>query len=369
MDDTNEALTMISDQASRFLGEVVTPERLKGLLEEPGSFDHDLWRQVVELGWPAASVPEEVGGLGLGLEVLCRLSELMGAVAVSLPLMQNALTVSVLANSSEDFTTIIDSLVLTEAVSSLALFEPGSTGLTERPEIILNAHGVSGSTGFTPFAAVADIALIYAYDQVNDEPVLLLINLEQAAVTRTLATSIDNARGLAALAFDGAESAHVISGSHARQVATELLSMAAIATAFEQIGGARACLQDASDYARERIVFGQKIGAFQGIKFSLAQIYADIEIARGCALDALANVDPIKPSLLPYAAAARLAATAAYDVSAKENIQFHGGIGVTWESNQHLHYRRARALALELGSAAYWRDCLVNNLELMAEGF
>ena len=50
------------------------------------------------------------------------------------------------------------------------------------------------------------------------------------------------------------------------------------------------------------------------------------------------------------AAAARVAATEAYYLAAKENIQTHGGMGFTWEFDCHLYYRRAKLLGLALGS-------------------
>ena len=40
----------------------------------------------------------------------------------------------------------------------------------------------------------------------------------------------------------------------------------------------------------------------------------------------------------------------------------HGGIGFTWEANCHFHYRRARLLALSLGSVEVWTDLLIDAL-------
>jgi alkylation response protein AidB-like acyl-CoA dehydrogenase len=63
------------------------------------------------------------------------------------------------------------------------------------------------------------------------------------------------------------------------------------------------------------------------------------------------------------AAAARIAATDAYDFASKENIQTHGGIGFTWEADTQFHYRRARVMALALGGPMAWKDKLVSRLE------
>ena len=67
---------------------------------------------------------------------------------------------------------------------------------------------------------------------------------------------------------------------------------------------------------------------------------------------------------LPLAAAtARVSATDAFYLAAKENIQVHGGVGFTWDYDCHLFYRRAKLLALSLGSQRYWKDRVVAELE------
>ena len=57
-----------------------------------------------------------------------------------------------------------------------------------------------------------------------------------------------------------------------------------------------------------------------------------------------------------------MSATEAFWLSAKENIQTHGGMGFTWEFDCHLYYRRAKLLALSLGSARHWKDLLITRL-------
>ena len=73
--------------------------------------------------------------------------------------------------------------------------------------------------------------------------------------------------------------------------------------------------------------------------------------------------DDLVPAELPLAAAtARVSATDAYYLCAKENVQAHGGMGFTWEFNCHLYYRRAQLLSLNLGGQAQWKNLLVDRL-------
>ena len=68
------------------------------------------------------------------------------------------------------------------------------------------------------------------------------------------------------------------------------------------------------------------------------------------------------PELAVAAPAARVAASNAYWLAAKENIQTHGGIGFTWEADCHLYYRRARHLAAVLGGPKVWKARLAGAL-------
>ena len=47
---------------------------------------------------------------------------------------------------------------------------------------------------------------------------------------------------------------------------------------------------------------------------------------------------------------------------AAENIQIHGGIGVTWEHDAHLYYRRALASSVMFGDSAGGRDLVARAL-------
>jgi alkylation response protein AidB-like acyl-CoA dehydrogenase len=130
---------------------------------------------------------------------------------------------------------------------------------------------------------------------------------------------------------------------------------AAILVAFEQLGGADAALEMSVAYARERKAFGRTIGSYQGIKHKLADIYTVNQLARAhCYYGAWAlTADSVStetaPELALAAASARVSASEAYSMAAQESIQVHGGMGYTWELDCHLHYRRARMLAVELG--------------------
>jgi alkylation response protein AidB-like acyl-CoA dehydrogenase len=142
-----------------------------------------------------------------------------------------------------------------------------------------------------------------------------------------------------------------------------ILDRAAILLAFEQVGGADVCLAMAKDYALNRYAFGRPIASFQAIKHKLADMYVFNELARSNAYYGAMMLSDGGADLPLAAAAARIAATEAYDFASKENIQTHGGIGFTWEADTQFHLRRARLMALNIGGPMAWKDKLVTRLE------
>jgi len=142
-----------------------------------------------------------------------------------------------------------------------------------------------------------------------------------------------------------------------------LLDRAAILTAFAQVGGAAASLDMATAYAKERFAFGRPIGSFQAIKHKLADVYVATELARSNAYYGAWALSADAAELPLAAATARVSASDAFFLAAKENIQVHGGVGFTWDYDCHLFYRRAKLLALSLGSQRYWKDRVVAELE------
>ena len=161
-------------------------------------------------------------------------------------------------------------------------------------------------------------------------------------------------------AFNGTPAAVIASGEAARKLALDVLARMAVVTAHEQVGGAEVLMQIARDYAVTRKAFGQPIGMFQSVKHRIAEMYGLVEIARANCIHAAAQEGT--DEFLLAAADARISATEAYDTNARDCIQIHGGIGVTWELGLHLHMRRTRSLAVEGGNLLFWEDVLVNEL-------
>ncbi|MEV0258353.1 acyl-CoA dehydrogenase family protein [Streptomyces sp. NPDC050732] len=115
--------------------------------------------------------------------------------------------------------------------------------------------------------------------------------------------------------------------------------------AAEQLGSATRSCETAVQHARRREQFGRPIGAFQAVKHLCAQMLVRAELARGAVYAAAVTGDALD------ATAAKLLADDAAVRNARDCLQVHGGMGFTWESEVHLHLKRAWVRA-ELGRSA-----------------
>jgi alkylation response protein AidB-like acyl-CoA dehydrogenase len=212
---------------------------------------------------------------------------------------------------------------------------------------------------------VADVAVVVARtaDGAGDHALsLFLVDLGVKGVTRTTVKTVDPTRSHGRIVFDGAAAEPLGAAGAGWSLVRRLLDRAAVLVAFEQIGGAQAALDMAREYALGRFAFGRPIASFQAIKHKLVDMYVAIELARSNAYYGAWALSTDAPELPVAAAAARVSATEAFWLAAKENIQTHGGMGFTWEFDCHLYYRRAKLLALSLGSARRWKHELITRL-------
>jgi alkylation response protein AidB-like acyl-CoA dehydrogenase len=134
------------------------------------------------------------------------------------------------------------------------------------------------------------------------------------------------------------------------------------ALSLEAVGIAQRCLELSIAYVSERKQFDKPIGTYQAVSHQVANIYADLEIARSLAYWAAWCVDTDDTQAEVAVAAAKSAAGQAAVLACERAIQVHGGIGFTWEHVLHLFYKRAQWIDTFEGSGAAQRAEIANSL-------
>jgi alkylation response protein AidB-like acyl-CoA dehydrogenase len=199
----------------------------------------------------------------------------------------------------------------------------------------------------------------------SDGVTLVLVDADTAGVTRQRAETMDMTRKQATvdLAEVRVPSSAVLGEADGGWPAVEAtLERAAVALAFEQVGGAQKCLEMSVGYAMVRVQFGRPIGSFQAIKHKCADMLIETEIAKSAAYYAGWAVTAGDDELRIAAPLAKSYCSEAFFHAAAETIQIHGGIGFTWEHDAHLYFKRAKTDDLLFGTPADHRAALADRL-------
>ncbi len=361
--DFSDDATAIRAHARRFLRERVPAGAVRKHVETSAPFDASLWASFAEMGWLGVTVPEAFGGVGLGYETACVLAEEVGAVAAPVPFASTLyLAAEALLRYGDKAQRLrwLPDVCAGKSIGCFALAEGQGDPAPER----LGARVVNGRLTGEKFpvadGAAADFAIVVALT--DAAPALFVAELAHPSVTCRGLRTVDPAHPQAALQFTDTP-VEALPGGSGWSAVEALLDRAAILFAFEQIGGAQAALDMAVAFAKGRYAFGRPIGSFQAIKHKLADIYVAIEIARSNAYFGAWALERDAAELPCAAATARSAAIHAYQLAAQENIQTHGGMGFTWESDCHVYYGRSKALALTIGGARHWKRALMSRLD------
>ncbi len=319
---------------------------------DPDPFPGSLWQGLTAIGVPAIAIPDDYLGAGAGYLELCIAAEQMGRALCPVPFLTSVVmaTECIKATPHQHIKqTWLPRLACGESIATCCR-------LNGSPSVSLEA-GLHGHVSAVPDASNADIFILAVGSK------LLLVELDQPGVVTTPVPAIDRSRPLANIAFSGASYELLATGTEAETIIRFVQNCAAVICAFEQLGGAERALEKARDYALERRAFGRPIGSFQAIKHMLVDILVANELARSNCYWGAWALFVGSDQLTAAAAAARLSATAAFQLSAADSLQVHGGIGFTWESHCHLFYRRSNYLANVLGSTGYWENQLVDSLQ------
>jgi alkylation response protein AidB-like acyl-CoA dehydrogenase len=320
--------TMFRDTARDLLQKHCPPSAVRAAWTEASGRVPGLWQRLAELGIVGLTVPEELGGLGMGELDLVLVLEEAGRAAAPEPLVE---------------TTAVGAPLLRDA--GTATLREGWLARVASGDAVL-AVGLEG-VPYVPFADEADLLLFQRGDELHA--------FERADVELTAQPSIDGSRRLFSVASRPGPRSCFAAGADARRAAALAFDRGALATAAELLGIARRLLDTTVEYAKVRTQFGKPIGSFQAVKHHLASALVKLELARPVVWRAAYSFAQGDPAIPLHVSMAKAQASDAALAVARAALQCHGAIGYTVEYDLHLWMKRAWALAAAWGDAAWHR--------------
>jgi 3-oxochol-4-en-24-oyl-CoA dehydrogenase len=328
--ELSEDQQLMRETFARFLDEESSVERVRAAL--PSGFDQAMWAGLAELGAFGLRVPQESGGLGLGVLDAAVLMEEVGRTLASGPIAETLIAAAVLArlDVSGEHRGLLDKVIAGQAVVSLAFRD-----VAVEPEQWV----AGGAIATAVIARDGDKVVLIAVplNDGNDEPNLAstpIAQLRLGGAARSILSASDRGRSVFAQAIEE----------------WKLLMAAALA------GLAREAIVLASTYARERFAFGQPIGTYQGISHPLADLLCDVDGGKYLTWKTLRDIADGHPR-----AAAEISLTAWWNANAASRavaqaLHTFGGYGLTTEYDIHLYNLRAKAWPLIFGDPARWLE-------------
>ena len=352
---------MIQEQVRRFLSEQSPLSMHRSVMEGEALQATEVWRGLAELGLQGTAIPEAYGGVGAGYLPLCLVAQELGAVLAAVPFSSSiylAAEAITCFGSTDQKERYLPKLASGEWIGTLALSEGPEAPTQTNLKVARSADTLSGKKLVVPHGLAADFAVVLVASAAGTD--LVIAGLE--GVERVAIEIVDPTIAAASFHFEQAQCEGLGNPGEGWAMLETLQHRAAVLYAFEQIGGAEQALNMAVAYAKERFAFGRPIGSFQALKHMMADMYVALKLAESNAYYAAWALQNDAPDLKLAAATARVSATQAFQLCARDNIQVHGGMGFTWAFDCHLYYRRSNYLALALGGLNEWENKLVDAL-------
>jgi short-chain 2-methylacyl-CoA dehydrogenase len=326
-------------------------------MDEAGVFRKEIIRQFFEMGLMGIEIPEDFGGQGgtffqavLAVEELSAVDPSAGVIVdVQNTICNNALLRWATPEQKAKYLPRLAS----EMVASYALSEAGSGSdafamathaedrgdhflLNGRKLWITNAHEAGFFLLFANARPEAGYKGVTAFLIEREFPGFQVGKKEDKLGLRASSTCeliLDNCRVPRENVMGEVGKGY--------KIAIETLNEGRIAIGAQMIGLARAALEHAAAYARERKQFGKTIGEFQGVQFELAKMATGIEAARLLVY----NAARLRDAGLPFvteAAMAKYYSSEIAEKAASKAIEIHGGVGITKDFPVEKLYRDAK---------------------------
>lgn len=370
------------DLARRFAEDEILPIAREA--DELGRFPMHLVGRMGELGFLAGPVPPEYGGSGMDHLSFALIYEALGwadasvrgFLAVHGGLVSQCIAEHGREDQKRDW---LPRLATGEAIGCYCLTEPGAGSDAAALATIARRDGddyvISGEKCWITNGGIADLALVFARDPEISHPPGRAYRQICAFLVPT------DSPGFLREPMPGKELGHR-SSDHARLRFEDLrvpassllgeagkgfgLAMAALdhgrmGVAAGAVGLGQACLDASVDFARSRRAFGQRIGDFEMIQASLADMAAEIDAARLLVYRAAWTKDRGLPSTRATSTA-KLFATEAALRAADQAVLIHGGRGYSNEYPVERHWRDIKGLQIYEGTSHIQRIVIARHL-------
>ncbi len=362
-----EEQRLLRESLERFRQQDYTFEKRRAQLPKLGAKDDPVWAMLAEMGWLAATLPEEHGGLG-GLSAdLAILMEQFGRALLVSPFVPSIVlggTALRLAGSPAQQAEHMPAIA--EGREKLAFAYLEASGQHQPKQVATRAvrdggdFVIDGEKVAVLYGNLADHVLVSARTtgaEADADGISLFLVPAGAQ-----GLSIDSYRahddGWAAnLRFEHVRvSASALLGQEgaALPIIEAALDAGAAALCAEAVGALWTLHEMTLDYIKVRKQFGATLGSFQALQHRMVNIYMKCQLAQSMAMAAIAalDLDDARARGRAVSAAKAQIGRAARHVG-EDAVQMHGGIAMTDEYAAGHYFKRLAMIRLSFGDEEF----------------
>ena len=330
-------------------------------LDRRGAYPEAFVQALTEGGWLAALIPEQYGGIGLGvLEASLILEEINHSEGNAAVCHAQMYIMGTLLRHGSDHQKkqYLPAIARGELrLQAFGVTEPTTGSDTTQLKTTAvrkgNKYVVNGQKVFISRAEHSDLLLLLArttpaeqVEKRTDGLSILLVDLRQAVgngITIRPIRTMMNHHSTELFIEELEVPVENLIGAEGKgfRYILDALNAERIFIAAECIGDGRWFLDRSCRYAKERVVFGRPIGQNQGVQFPIALAHIHVEAADLMRFEAAGLFDRGKPCGAEANMAKLLAADASWE-AANVAVQTHGGFGFAEEYDIERKFRETR---------------------------
>jgi alkylation response protein AidB-like acyl-CoA dehydrogenase len=347
----------LRDAVRSFLTNEAPGSYIREMADDERGFTDEMWQHISDMGWPGMLVPEDHGGLGLGLVDMVVVMEEMGRLPFPGPFFSSAVLATIAADRLDEHE-LLPPLAAGTLRGTVALEEQGHGDPVDRIRARARRKGatwiVNGVKPVVLDGHTADWAIVVARTEEGLGSFLLQAPEGEPVLT------LDPTRKAARLVLEDTPVEPIgIKGDHTA-IWRRVLDDASVMLAAELVGASEAALNLGVEYAKVRVQFDRPIASFQAIRHKAVDMLHRLELSRVGAHYAAWASDTDDPARENAVAMAKSFGAEAAVYVTGEDIQIHGGVGFTWDCDAHLYFKRAKQNDLLLGYQGWQRQRLAD---------
>ncbi len=358
----------LQELARKFTKEEVIPQAHS--LDQSGEFPRAIAKKAWELGLMNVHLPQNIGGMGLGVLDECIVAEEIayGCAGIATAIEANSLASApvLVAGNEEQKKEFLGRLISEPLFAAYCVTEPGAgsdvSGIRTQAKKVGSEYIINGSKMWITNAGVANWFFVLAYTDPSLKHKGLsgfIVPADSPGITVgkkewNLGQRASDTRGVTFEDVKVPEKYRLGKEGDGFKIAMSAFDHTRPPVAIGAVGVARRAMEESIQYSTTRKTFGQPIASYQAISFTIADMAKDIEAGRLLAYQAAWAIDNGQRNTKFAAFAKAFAADMAMRVTT-DAVQIFGGYGYSQEYPVEKLMRDAKLYQIYEGSSQIQR--------------